>query len=237
MTNPFYSSEETELSRSVLDEVRAAVPGAVLIGGWGSWVRMGGLMSHDIDLIVSRQDLALLGKMADDISASHHLAGTKWRGTWRSIHLDLYVPYQSRLGANLQLRVEQLEVHAETLKGYRVLAAPAHTATKIAALLDRPDSLPGRKDRNEVLQLLEDPATTSTPTVIALASARSPSEVGTLIDRAFEFLAGEPDLGRRDRSRLSQTNTVWQRAIGDAVERGLIRERGSSPDRGFGLSL
>ena len=192
-------------------------------------------MSHDIDLIVSRQDLALLGTMADDMSASHHIAGTEWRGTWRSIHLDLYVPYQSRLGANLQLRVEQLEVYAETLKGYRVLAAPAHTATKIAALLDRPDSLPGRKDRNEILQQLADPATASTPTVIGLASARSPSEVGTLIARAFEFLAGEPELGRRGRLRLSQTNTAWQRAVVDAVERGLIRDRGPSPAQGLGL--
>src|ERR1035441_9453859 len=107
----------------------AAIPDAVRIGGWGSWVRTGGPMSHDIDLIVSHQDLALLGTMAADLSASHHLAGTKWRGTWRSIHLDLYVPYQSRLGANLQLRVELLTSYAETVNGYRVLTSAAHTAT------------------------------------------------------------------------------------------------------------
>jgi hypothetical protein len=237
VTNPFYSSEQTELSRSVLDEVLAAVPGAVLIGGWGSWVRTGGPMSHDIDLIVSHQDLALLGTMAEDLSTSHHLAGTQWRGTWRSIHLDLYVPYESRLGANLQLRVEQLQLQAEMLKGYCVLAAPAHTATKIAALLDRPDSLPGRKDRHEILQLLEDPATASAPTVIVLASARSPSEVGTLVKRAFEFLVGEPSLGRQDRSRLRQIQTDWHRTLADALERGLVREPGPSPDRGFGLGI
>ena len=79
------------------------------------------------------------------MSESHHLAGTKWRGTWRDIHIDLYAPYQSRLGANLQLRVEALVPHAETIDGRRLLSVPAHTATKIAALLDRPDSLPGGK--------------------------------------------------------------------------------------------
>jgi hypothetical protein len=179
----------------------------------------------------------LLGTKAADISASHHLAGTKWRGTWRSIHLDLYVPYQSRLGANLQLKVEQLQAQAEMLKGYRVLSAPAHTATKIAALLDRPDSLPGRKDRHEILQLLGDPTTASAPTVIALASARSASQVGTLLKRAFEFLAGEPRLGPRDRSRLRQVETEWQRNLAGAVERGLIREQGPSPDPGLGLGL
>ena len=105
MTNHFYSSEQTDLSRTVLGEVVAAVPAAILIGGWGSWVRTGGPMSHDVDLIVTRGELAILERMAGDLSESHHLAGTKWRATWRSIDLDLYVPFQSRLGANLQLRV------------------------------------------------------------------------------------------------------------------------------------
>ena len=56
-----------------------------------------------------------------------------------------------------QLRIEQLTPHVRT-NGYRVLTSPARTATKIAALLDRPDSLPRRKDRHEILKLLEDPA-------------------------------------------------------------------------------
>lgn len=44
----FYSSEQTERSRAVLDEVTATVPEAVLIGGWGSWVRTKGPTSHDM---------------------------------------------------------------------------------------------------------------------------------------------------------------------------------------------
>ena len=38
MTNHFYSSEQTDLSRAVLGEVVAVVPAAILMGGWGSWV-------------------------------------------------------------------------------------------------------------------------------------------------------------------------------------------------------
>lgn len=75
MTSPFYSSEQTDLSRAVLGEVMAAVPKAILIGGWASWVRTGGAMSHDIDLIVSRAELELLGAMGDDLSESRHLGG------------------------------------------------------------------------------------------------------------------------------------------------------------------
>ena len=42
VTNPFYSSEQAELSEAVLDDLFAAVPGVILIGGWGTWARVGG---------------------------------------------------------------------------------------------------------------------------------------------------------------------------------------------------
>ena len=209
MTSPFYSSEQTELSRAVLDEVLAAVPDAILIGGWGTWVRTGGPMSHDIDLILDRAQLAVLEGLVDDLSVSHHLAGTKWRATWRSIHLDLYVPHQSRLGANLQLRTERLAAHQERHGPYRVLTVPAHLATKLAALLDRPDSLPGRKDRIEILALLSDPAAASTPRVVADASARTGDERRVLIAKAFELLAADAGLNRAGRDRLRRTAKTW----------------------------
>ena len=219
VTNHFCLSEQTDLSRAVLGEVLAAVPAAILIGGWGSWVRTGGPMSHDVDLILTRGELAILEAIVGDLSESHHLAGTKWRATWRSIHLDLYVPFQSRLGANLQLRVELLTSHAEMVNGYSVLTSAAHTATKIAALVDRPDSLPGRKDRYEILKLLKDPATSQTPSIIAAASARTPAQIDKLMHEAFVFLTGEPELNRQARSRLRQMEGVWRRAVG--VELGL----------------
>lgn len=209
MTSPFYSSEQTELSRAVLDEVLTAVPDAILIGGWSTWVRTGGPTSHDIDLILDRAQLAVLEGLVDDLSVSHHLAGTKWRATWRSIHLDLYVPHQSRLGANLQLRTERLAAHQERHGDYRVLTVAAHLATKLAALLDRPDSLPGRKDRVEILALLPDPAAASTPQVVADASARTGDERRVLIAKAFEFLAADSSLNRAGRDRLRRTAKTW----------------------------
>ncbi len=170
-------------------------------------------MSHDVDLIVSRGDLAVLGGIVDDLSESRHLAGTKWRASWRSIHLDLYVPFQSRLGANLQLRVEKLANFAESVDGYQVLRVPAHTATKVAALLDRPDSLPGRKDRHEILRLVDDPAAIRTPAVIAEASARTAAEVDKLLHDAFVFLAGEATLTKKERARLRTTETAWRHTL------------------------
>jgi len=71
-----------------------------------------------------------------------------------------------------------------------------HLATKLAALLDRPDSLPGRKDRVEILALLSDPTTVSTPQILAEASARTPDERRALVAKTFEFLAADASLNR-----------------------------------------
>jgi hypothetical protein len=213
VANPFYSSEQTEQSKVVLGELLAAVPGAILIGGWATWARVGGAMSHDIVLIVTRGELAQITGLADEISQSRHLAGTKWRGTWRGIHIDLYAPHQSRLGANLQLRVEALARYAESVEGRRLLSVPAHIATKLAALLDRPDSLPGRKDRHELQQLLGLPGASGAPEVIKAASLRTPAELAELVDRAFVFLAGDSSLARQDRARLRQMSQQWHHRV------------------------
>jgi hypothetical protein len=233
VTNPFYSSEQAEESKAVLDDLLAALPGAILIGGWGTWARVGGAMSHDVDLIVSRAELAQLSTMVDELSESHHLAGTKWRGRWRAIHIDLYAPYQSRLGANLQLRVETLVPCAEIVDGRRLLSVPAHVATKVAALLDRPDSLPGRKDRQELLDLLALPSSAGTPGVIKAASARTPAEVAALVKQAFVFLSGQPGLGRQNRAQLRQMAQHWLLATAHGPPSDLAP--GPSADRGVDL--
>jgi hypothetical protein len=208
-TPGFYPPEFTERSRAVLHRVHEAVPDAVLIGGWGTWVRTGGPMSHDIDLIVTRPQLATLTALADEMSESRHLAGRKWRGTLEGIHLDLYVPHQSRLGQHLELRTERLVRRTEVVDGWVVLEPPAHLATKLAALVDRPDSAPGDKDRHEIMALLgQGLDTADAVAVVHDASAREPAEVTGLIDRAFEYL-GDLRLDRNQRRTLNQLATDW----------------------------
>jgi hypothetical protein len=205
----FYPPEFTHRSRAVLQRVHEAVPDAVLIGGWGTWLRTGGPMSHDIDLIVTRPELAVLTALVDEVSESHHLAGRKWRGTLDGIHLDLYVPHQSRLGQHLQLRTERLVRRTEVLDGWVVLGLPAHLATKLAALVDRPDSTPGDKDRHEIMALLgQGVDTADAVAVIHEASDREPGEVTELIDRAFEYLR-DLRLDRNQRRSLNQLAREW----------------------------
>jgi hypothetical protein len=209
-TPGFYPPEFTERSRRVLGRVHDAVPDAVLIGGWGTWVRTGGPMSHDIDLIVTRPQLATLRALADEMSESRHLAGRKWRGTLEGIHLDLYVPHQSRLGRHLELRTERLVRRTEVVDGWVVLKPPAHLATKLAALVDRPDSAPGDKDRHEIMALLGQGVSTADAVgVVHDASARQPAEVTGLIDRAFEYI-GDLRLDRNQRRTLNQLARDWR---------------------------
>lgn len=151
---PFYPPELTDRSRRVLDTVCEAAPGAFLIGGWGTWVRIGGAMSHDIDLIVTHEQLAAVTALGADTSESRHVGGRKWRTIVDGIHVDLYVAYQSRLGQALRLRVENLVHDSEVVDGWSVLSLPAHLATKLAALTDRPQTAPGIKDRYEAAALI-----------------------------------------------------------------------------------
>lgn len=136
-------------------------PEAVLIGGWASWLRLGTLLSHDIDVILEPH---ILQRVRENmrVTESAHVTGRNYRAVADSgIKLDIYVPHQSVLGARLQVPVEELLGCVEVLSGRRVLTVEAHLLTKFAGLLDRPDSNPGEKDRGEIwglLQLATDPA-------------------------------------------------------------------------------
>jgi hypothetical protein len=230
-TPGFYPPEFTERSRSVLGRVHEAVPDAVLIGGWGTWVRTGGPMSHDIDLIVTRPQLAALTALVDEMSESRHLVGRMWRGTLEGIHLDLYVPYQSRLGQLLELRTERLVRRTEVVDGWVVLEPPAHLATKLAALVDRPDSAPGDKDRLESMALLRQGVdTVAAVDVVHDASAREPAEVTGLIDRAFEYL-GDLRLDRHQRRTLNQLARDWHQESLRLADHPTTPPEPGGPDR------
>jgi hypothetical protein len=236
----FYPPEFTDRSRAVLDRVHQAVPDAVLIGGWATWVRTGGAMSHDIDVIVTRPQLETLTALAEDVSESRHLAGRKWRATLDGIHLDLYVPYESRLGRRLQLRTERLVQRQEHIGTWVVLDLPGHVATKLAALLDRPDSTPGGKDREELIALFAqeiDPV--EAVDVIHDASTRRPAEIERLLTEGFGYL-GDLSLDQSQRRRLRRIAAEWRAASQQRI--GLSpsdperdQSRGSREPPGIGL--
>lgn|GEM_PF-6048901 len=151
----FYAAAETERSWGIYLEIHASYPDAILIGGWGAWLHNKAARSHDIDLIV---DAAALADMKHDLglTESNHFGSPKWGGTYDEIHLDVYTTYRSRLGTRLQLPVEHLAEHRLDIDGYPTLIKEALLVAKAAARLDRPDTLPGRKDAEDMTQMLLD---------------------------------------------------------------------------------
>ena len=213
MPPELYPPELTSLSERTLGEVLAVIPGAILIGGWASHFRVGAPRSHDIDLVLQPHELDMLAGRWPVTKTTH--LGTKWRSEVNGIHVDLYVPHQSTLGTRLQLPVSALPPHAVSLEGRRVLDAPAHLATKLAALLDRPDTLPGEKDREEVWLLLraEAPDPGQVASVLA-ASALHGSALTAAVDEALGYLRDLP-LSRPERAWLRTTSAHVVAAVGE----------------------
>lgn len=197
----FYPKDYTDASRRVLDQFLGDFPDAILIGGWASWARIGVLQSHDIDVIVGPELLSPIAEKYGALSVSTHIGGTEWRGEFQRVHLDLYVPDKSRLGSRLRLRVEDLQPHAESVKGWRLLSISAHLVTKFAALLDRPESGPGEKDRIEIWRLLEQEIAPEGVAEVLRASEAPAIQVVAAIREVFEFLE-DLELTRQERRRL-----------------------------------
>ena len=109
--------------------------------------------SHDIDVIVDHATLAKLGAKYQ-LSPSQHISGRTFAIEVDGIGVDVYPVDQSKLGRRLQMPVEVLINHTELIDLTRVLTAEAQFVAKMAALLDRPDTLPGEKDRREMWELI-----------------------------------------------------------------------------------
>jgi hypothetical protein len=215
----FYPQAFTDLSEKVLRQLVDDFPDLILIGGWASWIRIGIMRSHDIDMIVGPELRRQIEDKYGEMSVSTHIAGRKWSADYEGIHLDIYVPYQSRLGNRLKLAVEGLLPYAETVDGWRLLEIPAHLATKFAALLDRPESQPGEKDRQEIWNLLQQEVSAeAVAKVLGIAQAER-AETVARVREVFELLEDLP-LKRAERQRLRELGMRFQAAAEEALSIG-----------------
>jgi hypothetical protein len=197
-------------------------PDAVLFGGWATYLRTGVAKSHDIDVIV---DHATLGKVRSkhQLSESRHVGGRKFELKLDGVPVDVYPVFQSRLGQRLQLPVETLLPLSERINGVRVLSIEAQFAAKMAALLDRPDSLPGEKDRREMWALLHNNPGLDFVTVgrILNAAGWKPEHQAELLSTTFDLLEETSGLGKTQRSTLRDQR---RRALEPVRQRSHDRE-------------
>jgi len=196
-------SADVDHVETVMREFVNEYPDAILFGGWATYLRTGVAKSHDIDVIVDHPTLDKLRSRLQ-LSESRHVGGRKFEVKIEGVAVDVYPVFQSRLGQRLQLPVETLLPLSEMIAGVRVLGAEAQFATKMAALLDRPDSLPGEKDRQEMWALIQ-----RNPELDFAIVGRILNQAGwtqdqqtDLLSTTFDLLGETPRLTKSNRSTL-----------------------------------
>lgn len=221
------SEDDAKRLEDIIDYLGYDLDPSILIGGWATHERIGGELSSDIDLIIQNQSLrqTLKNYLNDYSENTIHSGGLKVRGNVEGVHIDAYIPHESSLGDKLRLDVAVLANYIDDHihRGWLMLTLEAHIATKIAALLDRPDTEKGKKDAREIVGLMredERPADGAQVVRVLFASTGGPvDDIPDYVRTAFDLLADHAGLGKRDRKWLDDRRREWA----DEADRQLRR--------------
>jgi hypothetical protein len=198
---------------AVLDHLGHDLDPSILIGGWATHQRVGGDISRDIDVIVVSDEVrGRLHEFISGLSSSTHLQGRKLRGQVDGVHVDVYLKWESVLGRELRLRVSVLAEHTEPTRmgGWLLLTIEAHTISKLAALLDRPDTEKGEKDARELLRLIESGVDAESAVSILIAATERDRElIPDLLERAFRLIAERSGANKHQRRALDTLRRQW----------------------------
>ena len=214
---PNLYEDDSGVIRALVDRLGHDLEPSILIGGWATFVRVGGEISLDIDLITSQESRHKLEQLMTDLSPSNNHQGRKLRATIDNVHLDIYLPYESQLGGKLRLKVEVLAEYPDELSfaKWTLLRLEAHIATKMAALLDRHFSEKGQKDAREILALLKlegvDPVVAAE--VLHRASTVSIQNLPTMIGDAFDLIGNIIRLTKAEQKLVAAARKSWVSAL------------------------
>ena len=219
---PSLYEDNNGVIRALVDRLGHDLEPSILIGGWATFIRVGGEISLDIDLITSQESRHKLEQLMTDLSPSHNHQGRKLRATIDNVHLDIYLPYESQLGDRLRLKVEVPAEYPDQLKfeKWTLLRLEAHIATKMAALLDRHFSEKGQKDAREVLALLklENVDPTVAAEILQRASPVSIEDLPAMVGKAFDLIRTIIPLSKIEQKLIAATKKSW---IAELQQRGL----------------
>lgn len=214
--------------RLLVDHLGKDLEPSILIGGWATYIRVGGEISKDIDLIVTDRSRYLLSSVVENLTDNNVHQGRKYRGEVDGVHLDIYVPHESQLGARLRLKVEVLEkyVDIETAPPWMLLTIDAHFVTKLAALFDRHQSEKGAKDAREVLALLKlgvDPGVALT--VLAESGSGTADDIPAYVDELFTLVPKLVRLSKQEQKLVAEWKRSWIQSALDYVRGPEMPER------------
>ena len=210
---PSLYDDESGVIRALVDRLGQDLEPSILIGGWATFVRVGGEISLDIDLITSQESRHKLEQLMTDLSPSNNHQGRKLRATINHVHLDIYLPFESQLGGKLRLKVEVLAEYPDELsfEKWTLLRLEAHIATKMAALLDRHFSEKGQKDAREILTLvkLEGVDPTLAAEVLDRASTVGIEDLPAMIGDAFDLIGKIINLSKAEQKLIAAAKKSW----------------------------
>lgn len=141
----FYRDQVTSKSWLLLQRLARKYQ-FVLIGGWAVWLYTHQLKSKDIDLIVEFDQLTKLKKDFDLIKNDRL---KKYEIIQDEIHIDVYVPHYSQLGAEID--------KTTIVDGFTVPSPETLIALKLVAYHSRASSPKGRKDLIDIVSLISLP--------------------------------------------------------------------------------
>jgi hypothetical protein len=219
---PSLYQDNNGVIRALVDRLGHDLEPSILIGGWATFVRVGGEISLDIDFITSQESRHKLERLLTDLSPSNNHQGRKLRATIDDVHLDIYLPYESQLGGKLRLKVEVLAEYPDevSFEKWTLLRLEAHIATKMAALLDRHFSEKGQKDAHEILALLKldgvDP--TVAAEVVHRASTVGIDELPVMIGEGFDLIGAIIRLSKADQKLVTALKKSW---VSELQQRGM----------------
>ena len=120
----------------------------ILIGGWAVFLYTKALKSKDIDVVMEFEELE---KMRNEFVVSKNERLRKYEARKEEIEIDIYVPFYSNPG----IPAEEIKNQTTRIEGFEVPVKEALALLKQKALLERQDSLKGRKDLIDLISLFK----------------------------------------------------------------------------------
>lgn len=120
----------------------------ILIGGWAVFLYTKALKSKDIDVVMEFEELE---KMRDEFIVSKNERLRKYEARKEEIEIDIYVPFYSSPG----IPAEEIKKFTTRIEGFEIPEKEALVLLKQKALLDRQDSLKGKKDLVDLISLFK----------------------------------------------------------------------------------
>lgn len=141
----FYHNLITKKSWQLLQSLRKRYE-FILIGGWAVFLYTKALKSKDIDLVTEHGELEKLRKEFE-VSKNERLR--KYEARKEGMEIDIYVPFYSNPG----LPAEELKKFSTHLEGFEVVEKEILAILKQKALMERRDTVKGRKDLADLISL------------------------------------------------------------------------------------